>query len=524
MDYGNFQKAMRFGDREYKEILLWYNSAVLERVERERQESLRLAAEKRLAGMVALENERKEQIKREKKRPTYALAFISISLMVFWISVSLLANKDYKGTVKVNRTNTTSSPTPSQTRRQTATPSPIPATEAESQYNAAIIFEENGQYAEAYAILDKIGDYKDSLNRKTELRNYIYGNIRALNYRNRLVSEFNIVGIKGDNTVMAVAYFDLLQKVDTTQKEVEEWRGIVSISTSGQNIMGLESNGRVVAVGHNSYGQLDVSEWRNMVDVKTSGDHTIGLRSDGTVVAIGRNDKRQCEVSEWADIVAISLGQYSSMGLKSDGTVVVAGEALEAFDYSEWTDIVQISAGYSQAIGLKSDGTVLTVGKNAYGACDVSEWADVVAIWTRSFYNTFGLKSDGTVVAAGSSSEWLDDISEWSNLVDLSVGKNHIVGLKSDGTVVATGSNKFGQCNVSNWKDIIAVAAGLDWTVGLKMDGSVVIAVDNYYTDIMNVAKWKLWWGRPCLIFFRSSNTRAITARSSGSTRLRIST
>ena len=53
--------------------------------------------------------------------------------------------------------------------------------------------------------------------------------------------------------------------------------------------MGLKSDGTVVAVGYNCYGQLDVGSWSNIVQVAAGEIHTVGLKSDGTVVAVGDN-------------------------------------------------------------------------------------------------------------------------------------------------------------------------------------------------------------------------------------------
>ncbi|MGB2908106.1 MAG: hypothetical protein WBB73_13455, partial [Candidatus Aminicenantaceae bacterium] len=50
--------------------------------------------------------------------------------------------------------------------------------------------------------------------------------------------------------------------------------------------------------------------------------HTVGLKSDGTVVAVGGNDYGQCDVSGWSGITQVSAGAYHTLGLKSDGTVV----------------------------------------------------------------------------------------------------------------------------------------------------------------------------------------------------------
>ena len=49
-----------------------------------------------------------------------------------------------------------------------------------------------------------------------------------------------------------------------------------------------------MAVGYNSFGQLNVDDWTDIVQVAAGGYHTIGLKSDGTVVAVGNNFYSQC--------------------------------------------------------------------------------------------------------------------------------------------------------------------------------------------------------------------------------------
>ena len=56
---------------------------------------------------------------------------------------------------------------------------------------------------------------------------------------------------------------------------------------------------------------------------------TVGLTSDGTVVAVGWNDFGQCEVGSWTDIVQITVGHVHAVGLKTDGTVVAMGAETE---------------------------------------------------------------------------------------------------------------------------------------------------------------------------------------------------
>jgi len=76
----------------------------------------------------------------------------------------------------------------------------------------------------------------------------------------------------------------------------------VAIAAGSHHTIGLQSDGTVVAVGWNEYGQCDVSNWRDIVSVTAGCTHTLGVKSDGTVVAVGRNMEGQCSVNEWLGI------------------------------------------------------------------------------------------------------------------------------------------------------------------------------------------------------------------------------
>jgi alpha-tubulin suppressor-like RCC1 family protein len=65
------------------------------------------------------------------------------------------------------------------------------------------------------------------------------------------------------------------------------------------NTVGLRSDGTVVAVGNNVYGQCDVGNWTSIEQIASGTGHTIGLETDGTVVAAGRDDYGQSDVGLW---------------------------------------------------------------------------------------------------------------------------------------------------------------------------------------------------------------------------------
>ena len=264
---------------------------------------------------------------------------------------------------------------------------------------------------------------------------------------------------------------------------------IIAVSAGMYHTVGLRSDGTVIAVGCNKYGQCDVTEWKDIVAVSAGKMFTVGLKSDGTVVAVGDNKNGQRGVSGWNNIVEISAGYRSTVGLKSNGTVAAVGHnGYGQCNVDGWKNIVAISAGSLWSAGICTDGTVVAVGANADGQRNVSEWRDIAAL-SAGGGHTVILKSDGTAASVGWNKYGQCDVSEWRNIAAISAGDAHTVGLKSDGTVVAVGQNEYGQCNVADWEDIAAISAGVYHTVGLKSDGTVVAVGDNTYGQC-DVSDW----------------------------------
>jgi len=265
----------------------------------------------------------------------------------------------------------------------------------------------------------------------------------------------------------------------------------VMVAAGGYHTVGLNSNGTVVAVGNNTYGQRNVGNWTDITQVAAGYLHTVGLNSNGTVVAVGENTYGERNVGNWTEIVQVAAGYHHTVGLFHNGTVVAVGNN----DYGQrnvgnWTGITQVSAGGYHTVGLNSNGTVVAVGDNSSGRCDVGNWTNITQVSAGGLH-TVGLNSNGTVVAVGFNIFGQCNVTGWTGIIQISAGCCHTVGLKSDGTVVAVGHNTFGQCNIGGWTNIIQVAAGECHTVGLKSDGTVVAVGDNAYGQC-NVTGWDL--------------------------------
>ena len=330
-----------------------------------------------------------------------------------------------------------------------------------------------GDYDSAVTAFAELGSYKDAA-------------------KGKAYCEAELFLREGDTVQAAILFGKSAGYQDARERSLALWDTIAvreTLAAGWAHTVGLKTDGTVVAVGDNEWGQCDVSGWTDIVAVAAGGRHTVGLKADGTVAAVGYNEDGQCDVSDWTDIVVVAAGDLHTVGLKADGTVAAVGYNEDGqCDVSDWTDIVVVAAGDLHTVGLKADGTVAAVGYNKDGQCDVSGWADVVAVAAGGSH-TVGLKADGTVVAVGDNEDGQCDVSGWRDIVAVAAGGRHTVGLKSDGTVVAVGYNEYGQCDVSGWRDIVAVAAGSYHTVGLKADGTVV-AVGFNWDGQCNISGW----------------------------------
>lgn len=114
--------------------------------------------------------------------------------------------------------------------------------------------------------------------------------------------------------------------------------------------------------------KIDVSDWEKITAVFSSMYHIVGLKSDGTVLAAGDNTDGKCNVEDCSIIVAVSAGTFCTVGLKSNGKVVATGtNEYGECNVSNWKNVIAMISGVNKTIELKSDGTVKeTNGQNNF--------------------------------------------------------------------------------------------------------------------------------------------------------------
>ena len=338
-------------------------------------------------------------------------------------------------------------------------------------YASASKLMENGQFDKAAEKFETLGDYKDA---KTMISECSYRKAE------KLLSE----GKKG----LALAQYTLLNDYKDSREKINGFigEGDEIFAVGGGHSVAVNSIGRVLAAGDNSYNQCEVQYWKNIKAVAAGENHTLGLCEDGSVVACGSNGYGQCNVEGWSDVIYIAAAGNTSYGVKKDGSVFATGD--NAYGQcnvasEDFTSASALVCGGEYVIALKKDGTLAMAG-NVKKFESALRWTDMESLSVCNF-TLCGVRKDGRVFVSG---DLTDEVTgEWENIKSVAAGNcyavaisedgttlstttlpdslknslkikcgmNHILALKSDGSLSALGANKNGECLVSDWRDIM---------------------------------------------------------------------
>lgn len=288
------------------------------------------------------------------------------------------------------------------------------------RYNVALSMEKEKDVLSAVDTYVEIIDFKDSRERVEKLSKYLFDD----NYH----IQFGLTARINDEENGTVTWeYALYDEKNTLYEQAKSRISDVAFICRGDDVFfALLYGGQVIHTDFNDEPSVTnefykdeekeflESEWQGIQKIYNSIGHLVGLRSDGTVVAAGDNDCGQCNVGNWKEIIDVAAGNYFTVGLKEDGTVVLAAkETRESFDFESssmetinildefkdmftWREIKKISGSFKHVVGLKEDGTVVAVGQNEYGQLNVGDWKDVVDVFATEMA-TIGLRNDGYV-------------------------------------------------------------------------------------------------------------------------------
>lgn len=109
----------------------------------------------------------------------------------------------------------------------------------------------------------------------------------------------------------------------------------------------------------------DVLEWKDIQAISVDTSTVVGLRTDGTVVATGSdNNFGVLDVTNWKNIVEVAADLWCTYALNSDGELIHTGEIFsedrETFYKYEWKNLKQIVAEAGYLFALTNDGHVIS--------------------------------------------------------------------------------------------------------------------------------------------------------------------
>lgn len=315
------------------------------------------------------------------------------------------------------------------------------------QYDLANDLFSAENYKEAYYAFDKLGNYKDSIEKKNTSINTI---IKELNYnKTRWTSYVINGGVIVDTSVKPNDAPGRIEYVNKVNAALSNYPDIVAVD--GQDdvcFAALKSNGNCIlfntSMGIENRDQYHIHDdiWTNMKYVTTFPRNTmcaVGVTMEGTVQYEGDEYEENLKViKDWKNLAAISGQGDAVLGLKVDGTVIGARIYSKEDDgklASTWKDVIQVDTGRDGVYGLKLDGTVYVekTGMWNINEKEVEQWSNVKKIAVCGLNNCIALSEDGSLY----SSNGLPDVFlNRNDIVDIFGSRYELYAELKDGTCI----------------------------------------------------------------------------------------
>ena len=156
------------------------------------------------------------------------------------------------------------------------------------------------------------------------------------------------VGLRTNGTINAFGYDNASEYSNLFFNRVQGLTDVVDVACTEDAVYALKSNGRVEVIPYyENYERNDyyskkyvaARNWDNIVAIETGTDHIVGLKSNGTVVAAGQNSQGECDVEGFLDIVSIYAREDCTIGIDKHGRVWTAGDVAVASEVEMWMDV-----------------------------------------------------------------------------------------------------------------------------------------------------------------------------------------
>lgn len=193
-----------------------------------------------------------------------------------------------------------------------------------------------------------------------------------------------VLGLHADGTVVANG------TNEQGQCDIDKWSDVKQLCSDGVTTYGLRSHDTVLITGENgSNGAADaVCRWKNIVQIAASSRYVVGVRSDGSVVACALSpDANWLNAGAWSRVVAVSVGDDHAIALRDDGSIIAAGSNSQGqCSLPEGVSnegFVAMATGPANTILVKDQGDVIWMGAFR----DDCVWSDGYRFYKPKFTN-----------------------------------------------------------------------------------------------------------------------------------------
>lgn len=290
-------------------------------------------------------------------------------------------------------------------------------------------------------------------------------------------SYYHTIALKQDGTVWAFGRNNFGQLgIGTTSDQAQSipqrvWnlRDVVEVKSASEHNMAILADGRLMAWGANTLGQLGDGLQINqsvpvpvplppVKSVAVGSSHTLALDKEGQVWSWGGNELGQLglghnqylasnrtpqKVPGMSNVVAIEAGWYHSIALKADGSVwVFGGNQFYQLGCDKATLTYQPTPIRVGGIGGNTNLAVTAVQCGTEHTIVLDQNGDVWT-WGQNSSGELGLGYTG--IGNRTNPYTPQKVAGLSNVVQIASIGRHNLALKADGTVWSWGSNGSGQ-------------------------------------------------------------------------------
>lgn len=248
------------------------------------------------------------------------------------------------------------------------------------------------------------------------------------------------------------------------QNYIRDWRDVRRLAANDSATAALTGEGTLLFTGRGAQNPFpDAEEWTDIADIKLGDTHIVGLKTDGRVLAAGEGGGT--DVLSWTRVMAIdAAGGYTAAVTDGNLVLTTLGGDLDAAVNAHPASAIAAAPDHLAVLG--TDGRVRTYDIVTLEEKEPFSRDGFIKVFAAEGA-TYAVTADGTLVTdAGFITEEIADV------YCVSAGKDHAAVLYGNGLVGGFGENSDMRLTVGGWR-LLPFVTEEGWLLGLQPDGSL---------------------------------------------------